>query len=292
MSQVAYAQAYVLGALLLVAGVSKFRLSAEGRAGVALTQLIAQLRPQKAAGRGPWRSVSVLRAVGVMECGAGLALLAVPASRVPGAVAVAMFAGGAAYLTVARIRVPEATCGCVGMGRPISRLALARSTLLVVPGLVILTDASAPWDLIGLAVVLMGAASLAAESGGAGLLSAARYHVFRRRTYASLEASSLLRQAFAAAKSPNGWSINDQWKEGEALVVAFERNGQPTNVEPGADTSTLVAAARLQWRHGGPMRVVQIREVGAMATVVSAWQAPVLPMTAPADEPAYVVAGA
>lgn len=152
----------------------------------------AKLRPRRAARpapppaalvrlvRGAGRAALALRLLGALELLLAGALLAPPATVVPGVAAAVLGAGFSGYLAYARRAAPGSSCGCTGSGAaPVTWRAFARAAALAAGGgaaAVAAATAAEPWwaavarrPVASLGLAGVGALALAALSSGAGV---------------------------------------------------------------------------------------------------------------------------
>jgi hypothetical protein len=121
----AAAQQLVLGGVLVWASTVKFRRPAAARRS-ALKRLV-----------GERYVVPAYRAVGAVELAVGALLLVPPVLVVDSAAAVALSVGMLGYLAYAKLRAPDAGCGCLGdKETPVRGRAFARAGLLLAAGVV------------------------------------------------------------------------------------------------------------------------------------------------------------
>ncbi|MDT0544970.1 MULTISPECIES: MauE/DoxX family redox-associated membrane protein [Streptomyces] len=150
----------------------------------------AKLRPRRAARpapppaalvrlvRGAGRAAFALRLLGALELLLAVALLAPPATVVPGVAAAVLGAGFSGYLAYARRAAPGSPCGCTGNGAaPVTWRAFARAAALAAGGATAAVAATAaePWwaavtrrPVASLGLAGVGALALVALSADAG----------------------------------------------------------------------------------------------------------------------------
>jgi hypothetical protein len=154
----------LLGGLLAVTGAGKLlsRSLPAQAARTALPRLV----------RGPRGAVLVLRATGAAEVLLAAALLAAPASPLPGAAVAVLGAGFLAYLGYARSTQPESSCGCSARDdTPITWHSFARAGAVALGG-GFAAAAAEPWWGEAADAPVAAAALLAAGAAGLAYLSA------------------------------------------------------------------------------------------------------------------------
>jgi hypothetical protein len=120
-----YAQGAIPGLLLLLASSTKVRTRSDKLDKTAVAEFLKTRVSDTAVFLRP-----LWRAIGLVELVAGFWLLSGFSARPAGASAAAEFGVGTAYLAWARRAHPEASCGCLGGDKPVSRRAVARAGLL------------------------------------------------------------------------------------------------------------------------------------------------------------------
>ncbi|MFC4856314.1 MauE/DoxX family redox-associated membrane protein [Actinophytocola glycyrrhizae] len=119
----ASAQQAVVGGVLLWA--SAFKLVHRNASAAARRSVLARLT-------GKERAVGAYRAVGAVEGLIGLLLLAPPVLAVEAYAAAALSVGMLGYLAYGKVKVPDASCGCLGdKEAPITARGFVRAGLLV-----------------------------------------------------------------------------------------------------------------------------------------------------------------
>lgn len=243
----ASAQHVVVGAVLLWA--SAFKLVWRNAPAAARRSALRRLV-------GKERVVAAYRAVGVVEAVIGLLLLAPPVVAAEAYAAVALSVGMLGYLTYARVKAPDSSCGCLGEKHtPVRWRGFARAGLLVVLSAlgalgVSWLDSPAvtvPVVLVELAVVV----ALSPELDHRWLLPLRRWrirmsHPLANRTV-EIPLESTVQQlhrsaAYRAVADQLTSDLLDHWDEGEWRILTYA-----ARTDSGAATAVF-AVLRLDYR--------------------------------------------
>ncbi|HEY0452353.1 MauE/DoxX family redox-associated membrane protein [Actinophytocola sp.] len=259
-------QQLVLGGVLLWASVLKLRTPEAARRS-ALKRLV-----------GERHVVRAYRAVAGVELVVGAVLVLPPVLAVEAYLAVALSAGMLGYLTYAKVKAPESSCGCLGdKHTPVRGRAFLRAGLLVALG-VLAGSGSGWWPSAGplvLVAVVEGAAvvMLSPELDHLWLLPLRRWRVrlshplANREVTVPLESTVQQLQKSGAYRSVVGRlrsDLLDHWDEGEWRILTYA-----ADTDTGTDTgqATAVFAVPLTDYRPDDVRVALVPET-AEAMVV------------------------
>ncbi|GAB3450258.1 MauE/DoxX family redox-associated membrane protein [Actinophytocola sediminis] len=255
-------QQFVLGGVLIWASTVKFGRQAPAAARrSALRRLV-----------GERYAVPAYRAVGVVELGLGSLLVLPPVLVVEAWLAVALSVGMVGYLTFAKLKAPDAGCGCLGDKQtPVRGRAFARAGVLVAAGVlaawgvawwpVALADSPLAW----LAVVVVEAAAVVAlspELDHRWLLPLRRWRVRLSHPLARVPRTIPLASSIQQLQHSDAYrsvvenlrsDLLDSWEEGDWRILTYSAD------QDGAK-ATAVFAVPLTAHRPADIRVALVPE--------------------------------